>query len=74
MDAVAEELREEARRLEAHGAAWGGSVERECQEEAGILRACADELSDEQRRRTHDGLLSTAKASANLQQRNIVQP
>ena len=55
MDAVAEELREEARRLEAHGAAWGGSVERECQEEAGILRACADELSDEQRRRTHGG-------------------
>ncbi len=55
MDAVAEQLREEARRLEAHGAAWGGSVERECQEEAGILRACADELSDEQRRRTHGG-------------------
>ena len=25
-------------------------VERECQEEAVILRACADELSDEQRR------------------------
>ena len=50
MDAVADELRKEARRLEVHGAAWGGSVERECQEEAVILRACADELSDEQQR------------------------
>ena len=50
MDAVADELRKEARRLEVHGVAWGGSVERECQEEAVILRACADELSDKQRR------------------------
>ena len=74
MDAVAEQLREEARRLEAHGAAWGGSGERECQEEAGILRACADELSDEQRRRTHGGHRFSAKPSANLQQRKTVQP
>ena len=50
MEQTVANLHAEARRLEAHGAAWGGGVERECREEAALLRACADELRDEAER------------------------